>query len=1078
MSDQRSTRYTLLNRIGDGGEGMVYLAKDHYLNRQVALKKIQAFSTLHSGLLTEQHSNPSQQMRIRLANEFRTLASLSHPNIIHVLDYGFDLGGNPYFTMDYLQDAVPFNLAAANRNFADKIQLIGQLFQALSYLHRHQIVHRDLKPSNVLVTPSDRVIVLDFGLASRVGKPGETAGTILYMAPEVLSGEEITVSSDLYSAGAMAYELFTGSPPFKGGSVHQIIANIMRFAPDLTGIMAFDEEHKTGLATVLSWLLAKNSTDRYNGAEAARQALYKAANLNAPVESQTIRESIVRRAPFVGRREEFKQLLSAFQAASNGKGSNWLIGGESGVGKTRFLEELRTQALVRGFNVLQGEAIENQPSAYPFWRNILRQLMLTVKLPPTDAAALVTLLPYLQGDVKQTKKRKIHPEEVKNRLESLLGQLFERIHDPTLLIIEDVQWLPESASIIRTLNKISPHLPLVILVSYRNDENPYLYGKYPLMQFIPLKRLTLEELHELSQSILGQEVTSEQIITFVEHQSEGNPFFAVETLLRLSEDAGSINDLNRLTLLADDMVVDRIMRLVERRMAKVPFDYRPILRLAAVMGRQLDFDLLRYVDDEMDYEDWLTVIADAQLLEVRAGEWQFNHEKIRQGILYGLDPEERKKLHRLAAQAMEEVHHEDYEVYPTISQHWLNSGDFYKSLYYLQLSFQHTLLYVNPQLGYQIAQLLLASLPPNTQDLERATLYNLLGDSNEVLGNYPEARRHYLESIQAWRQIGQTKGLANATSGLSTVLQRMGERARARTLMRQALRIYRRVDDALGEAKTLQKMGYLAYVEADYEEALNSYLQSSALAHSLQLPELVASAAEGLGFTMIYQAHYGTALDWFDEAENAYKEAGLERGLGMVMLGRGLAAQFQADYAGARAFLEGAMEQLQAVNYQYGYAIALMNLSAVLTRLGEYEQALGYRQEGIALAETMEISTLRASFHFYTSIAHSLLGEFDPARHQLQKGLNVAHGLKLEWLWLEGVLSAAALSLALGNPLQASYWMQFVKSAKGAEPNHDNEIEFLLSKLPDGMGLQSSPHPLTLNEILYSIRKGLLAGMG
>jgi serine/threonine protein kinase len=178
-------------------------------------------------------------LRLTLAREFRVLSTLRHPNIISVLDYGFDEGLNPYFTMELIENGEPVREAGRHRPFEQKLDILVQLLHALAYLHRRGVIHRDLKPSNVLVA-GDRVKVLDFGV-SVLGAQGADlgkgiAGTVPYMAPELLRMSPANELSDLYAVGMIAYELFSGMYPFNVDNLPVLTREIASKSPDFGGL--------------------------------------------------------------------------------------------------------------------------------------------------------------------------------------------------------------------------------------------------------------------------------------------------------------------------------------------------------------------------------------------------------------------------------------------------------------------------------------------------------------------------------------------------------------------------------------------------------------------------------------------------------------------------------------------------------------------------------------------------------------------------------------------------------------------------------------------------------------------------
>src|SRR5262245_11644155 len=269
-------RYQVLNQIGSGGMGAVYRSLDRLTGRVVTLKRIRVAKG--SG------GTASSDRRLELAQEFSLLASLRHPNIISVLDYGFGAEGMPFFTMDLEENAVTIIEAGRGRPLLVQVDLLVQTLRALAYLHRHGIVHRDLKPDNVVVV--DGVVkVLDFGLSARVdaaaASSGGWVGTFPYMAPEILRGDPITERTDLHALGMIAYEILTGEYPFDLGDSVALHAHILT-----TPLPRRDDDLDDRLRPVLSRLLAKQPDDRPSSAPDVIRALAKA--LDQPLAAETV----------------------------------------------------------------------------------------------------------------------------------------------------------------------------------------------------------------------------------------------------------------------------------------------------------------------------------------------------------------------------------------------------------------------------------------------------------------------------------------------------------------------------------------------------------------------------------------------------------------------------------------------------------------------------------------------------------------------------------------------------------------------------------------------------------------------
>ncbi len=210
-------RFELIESIGSGGMASVWRATDNLLQRQVAIKRLAP------------HLAADPVSAARFLREARAAASLNHPGIVTVYDTGEDANG-PYLVLELVEgETLESRLRREGPlSPADTAKIIGEAAAALDHAHSSGIVHRDIKPSNVMIDEGGRVRITDFGIArviedtTTLTGPVDILGTLAYMAPEVLEGEQATPASDVYSLGSVAYEMLTGNRPFAADSIEEL----------------------------------------------------------------------------------------------------------------------------------------------------------------------------------------------------------------------------------------------------------------------------------------------------------------------------------------------------------------------------------------------------------------------------------------------------------------------------------------------------------------------------------------------------------------------------------------------------------------------------------------------------------------------------------------------------------------------------------------------------------------------------------------------------------------------------------------------------------------------------------------
>jgi serine/threonine protein kinase len=252
-------KYTVINEVGRGSTGIVYLSHDAYYGRDVAIKVY----NMDAG---------SDEERARIArkmflSEAHLVGMLQHPNILPIYDAGEE-NGHCYIVTEHIHGARTLASYCRADNLLridDVVEIVYKCAKALHYAHSRGVIHRDVKPSNIMLTQDSDVRIIDFGIAlvadSEISRIEGIAGSPSYMSPEQVQSLELTNRSDLYSLGAVMYELLTGSRPFRAGNLQKLLHQIVYATPQ--PIHTLRKEIPEEIENVVAVSLLKDPLKRY-----------------------------------------------------------------------------------------------------------------------------------------------------------------------------------------------------------------------------------------------------------------------------------------------------------------------------------------------------------------------------------------------------------------------------------------------------------------------------------------------------------------------------------------------------------------------------------------------------------------------------------------------------------------------------------------------------------------------------------------------------------------------------------------------------------------------------------------------
>lgn len=969
-----NNRYQILNELGRGGMGIVYHAHDTLLQRDVAVKVLWT-SALGS------------QGRARLLREAQAAARLNHPNIINIFDAG-DTDGLSYIVMELLDGD---SLYERKPETMDEIlRVIRQICMALEHAHQNGIIHRDLKPENVIVTQQGTAKLTDFGLSrslsGRISQEGSIVGTVYYLAPEQALRQDIDWRADLYALGVMTYELVTGRLPFTADDPLGVISQHLN-AP-VVPPSTYNASIPPALEALILRLLSKDPGDRPSSAGEVLEALDRIYEEPQAYDSNILAglsplDRLVR-GKLVGRQAEFNQIKAVWRnllrgtGPANGGENVVIISGDPGIGKTPLIKEVRSLAQVSGARIFLGENYARENAPYAPIIQILRQAQpLPEGLPDLVVADLHGLVPDLE--IRSVPERPpLSPLSEQQRLFESLFALFATFAErqPLLVILEDAQWADgNSLLFIRHLAHRSraTQLRLMIIISYRPGE----VDEQSILQNILLElsqeRLSVnvhmepfdrEQTRELLSTMFMQEI-DEKFLDAVYQVTEGNLYFIEEVCKALIDEGKLYCDGGMWHVSgADELELPQSVRMVlQMRVNRLPEPAQDILRLAALIGREFDYDLLRRACDRHNEDELIEALEMAERAQLineitpagrnrseigafASERFVFAHALIPTTIREEISSLRRRRIHRRIAEAMEVVHPDDLE---GLAYHFGQAGDQEKARFYtIRAGDRARKLYANEEaLCFYNEALLLT--PEDHSDRfhilsARAKVYDMLAQ-----------RDNQRADIEAMLRLAENANddtmMCDALTALANLFL-VTENYYAAEPAQRAVEIARRLEDPVREGLALRCVGWNAWNRRNYHESLSAletavarFRQAGMLAQAAECLHMLSlvTGLQGLGEITISQKYAEDAVQTSRLAGDPRQEAISLRRIAIVKMDID-------EYDEAVAIAQQALNLHRELGDRYEECNALNALAVIYGSIGNHEKAREIFEQAFEMA--------------------------------------------------------------------------------------------------------------------------------
>jgi tetratricopeptide (TPR) repeat protein len=843
-------------------------------------------------------------------------------------------------------------------------------------------------------------------------------GTVTYMPPEQAMGGKVTAKVDLYSLGAMLYEMVTGRPPFVGDDSIAIIGQHINTPP--VSPTWHRADLPPALETLILQLLEKDPDKRPESAAVVLQALeaIEAGKIKKEPSKEAPTENPLYRRVFVGRESELKQLQSAFDGAISGQGALVMVTGEPGIGKTSLCEQLSTYVTLRGGRTLVGHCYEAGSLSLPYLAFVeaLRSYVLTRDAKDlkeelgSGAADVARIISEIRERLKIKLRTQKDPEEERYRLLQGVSEFLSNAANvqPMLVVLEDLHDADKGT--LEMLTHVSRNLAgtrLLIVGTYRDvevDRNHPLSAALAELRRVStygrilLRGLNADEVRRMMESITRESVPW-GLAQAVHRQTEGNPLFVQEVIRYLAEEGLIARKEGQWRPTRDtplEMSIPEGLRdVIGKRLSLLTPECNQLLSVASVIGREFGLETLKAVAsiNEDVFASALKEAVRLSILEERsqrgAIRYRFTHAFFRQTLYDEIIAPQRLKLHGQVARSLETLYAKRLKEHAAeLAEHFSHSTDptdLAKAVSYAEMGAKKaTDVYAYGEAVRLLEQALKVQEVLDPEDkAKNCDLLLALGDALLLAGEHQR-----VVSTEAPEALGLAEAIAdNKRASRACLLAMRGLAVYGTILMAspEAAQWVARAD-RYAEPDTIERAwteSMLAWLQASRVESL-----SECVAHARQALDL----ARRLGDPDTY---WWVAGSWLvgaaapqreDERLRLAEELAQYSRAGVNLLILNFALWWMADAFlefGQRSRAEDIMDEMRTLAERCGQphllVMSMLNDATMAIWDGRLEEALTIRRDIMARAEELGILLYAAAFTAFVLPARVHLGNPDRA---------------------------------------------------------------------------------------------------
>ena len=983
-------RYRLLDLLGEGAAGKVFRCEDLAKNNMfVALKLLHA-------------KDPRWENFFR--REFEVLSRLHHPNLVSVYDFGPAPEENTWYFTQELVVGKPLLETVAGKKIDDVVSLFVEICRALEFIHGHGVLHRDLKPANILVQqhaePGERVRVLDFGLWRELDptpqRGARWAGTPPYLASEVLRGFGHSISADLYAVGVTLFQVLTRKLPHGRGTPQELLQARKTPAPDLSPMV------KKELAAVIARLLDETPEHR------PQSAAEVAAALSVVIPNHAVAMPLaLGRARLVGRDSEKAKLADVVEAVRERKPNAArlvVIEGPDGVGKSRFVNELKAEVQLKGGRSAVGVCAEEVRTGYRPIADLARMLAPLAgraQLTESEKEVIERLLPDVAGSAAQAAgggDLGSMAKAERDRFHDATVDLFLGLAGPTacVLIIEDVPHCdPASAALLARMVSRAKEASLLVVVTAADTQGPIApeivsAARTDIVR-IKLEPLARDAVGKLVCSLLGVATIPDALLESMFAHSRGSPLM-VEELLALMIDRGDLQRGDagwKLDELAKQTVASApLLGVLQERLQRLSDAERKTLSALAVFNRPSGPKLLAAVSG-LDIEKVRQALSTCEghglirVVDEEDGRPRvvFRHPNIRDALLQRLQEKgELAKAHRTCGEVLEARSKNNLApVAETLANHYEAAGDHARATRMFCVAAEHAMHTFSFEHATSLAHRAARLIEKSDGDEAMAARANVLVGKALLLSGKPaDARSALLAALERTNPDKAPDALGEMHLWLSRAHLALGQAEAGKSVVDQALALLKPERQPVAVARLYLARGELLQ-ESDPRAALTDAARARELFGAkpsaddvLRIDELVTVAALRAGRPQQALEAAKRRVELAEHEGRVLDEIPARRMLAEASSANG-------DRLAARLCLNTALDLAKKHGHKVEEALLTKALGEELYVSGAYGEAIARFQRATTLAAQLSQIADRAESLRMIGRSYYGKGEYDRA---------------------------------------------------------------------------------------------------